>query len=191
MADEPATPAAVDTPEAFVADAEALLRRLGATDAGFAAVAERLRRLAAEPSLMDRPDLAGLHGSAVASILCEGSDGTALMLACFPHEEPTPVHNHNSWGVVCVVRGTDRYLRWQREDDGADPAHARLRLAEERTLRPGDVLWFGEPPHDIHSQQGIGEPAWELVYFGSNPNTRPRAYFDPEAETVTYADAAG
>jgi hypothetical protein len=191
MAEEPAAPAAPDTPEAFVADAETLLRRLGATDAGFAAVAERLRRLAAEPSLMDRAGLAGLHGSAGATILHEGAGGTALMLACFPHEQPTPVHNHNSWGVVCVVRGTDRYLRWEREDDGADPARARLRLADERTLRAGDVLWFQEPPHDIHSQQGIDQPAWELVYFGCNPNTRPRAYFDPEAGTVSYADAAG
>ncbi len=113
------------------------------------------------------------------------------MLACFPAKEPTPVHNHNSWGVVCVVRGTDRYLRWMREDDGADAARARLRLADERILRAGEVIWFHGPPHDIHSQQGIDAPAWELVYFGSNPNSRPRAYFDPDAGTVTYADAAG
>jgi hypothetical protein len=191
MADAQAAPAASDTPEAFVADAEALLLRLGATEAGFAAVAERLRRLAAEPSILDRTDLAGLHGAASATILCEGAGGSALMLACFPAEEPTPVHNHNSWGVVCVVRGTDRYLRWMREDDGADAARARLRLADERILRAGEVIWFHEPPHDIHSQQGIDAPAWELVYFGSNPNSRPRAYFDPDAGTVTYADAAG
>jgi predicted metal-dependent enzyme (double-stranded beta helix superfamily) len=191
MAEQPAVPPAPDTPEAFVTDAEALLRRLGANEACFAQLAARLRRLAAEPSLMDRADLAELHGSAGATILCEGSDGTALMLARFPHEQPTPVHNHNSWGVLCVVRGSDRYLRWERTDEGADPARARLRLAEERTLRAGDVLWFKEPPHDIHSQQGIDAPAWELVYFGRNPNTRPRAYFDPEAGTVTYADAAG
>ncbi len=180
-----------DTPGRFVVDAERLLARLGATEAGFAAVAERLRRLAADPSILDRAELGTLHGAAGATILCEGDGGSALMLACFPPEAPTPVHNHNSWGIVCVVSGTDRYLRWEREDDGADPASARLRLADERTLRAGDVLWFGEPPHDIHSQQGIDAPAWELVYFGRNPNAMRRAYFDPEAGTVTYGDAAG
>jgi hypothetical protein len=191
MGGESVAGAVPDTPEAFVADAEVLLRRLGPTEEGFAAVAERLRRLAAEPSLTDDVDLAGLHGSAGFTILCEGGDGTALMLAWFPHEQPTPVHNHNTWGVLCVVRGRDRYLRWVREDDGADPDRARLRLAEERTLRAGDVLWFQEPPHDIHSQQGIDAAAWELVYFGCNPNSRPRAYFDPEAGTVTHATPAG
>ena len=36
----------------------------------------------------------------------------------------------------------------------------------------------------IHSQQGIGEAAWELVYFGRDPNARPRLYFDPVAGRV-------
>ena len=53
------------------------------------------------------------------------------------------------------------------------------------------VLWFHEPPHDIHSQQGVEGPVRELVYFGRNPNTRPRAYFDRPGGTVPYADAAG
>jgi hypothetical protein len=36
----------------------------------------------------------------------------------------------------------------------------------------------------IHSQQGIGEAAWELVYFGRDPNARPRLYFDPASGRV-------
>jgi hypothetical protein len=73
MPDESATPDTPDTPERFVADAELLLlRRLGATDDGFAAVARRLRRLAADPAILDQVELGGLHGSAGATILCEG-----------------------------------------------------------------------------------------------------------------------
>ncbi len=181
------------TPAGFVADATALLAEHGATDAGFAAVGERLRLLARQPGLIPEEHLAGLHGTgASATILHEGTDGTcALMLARFPAEAPTPVHNHNSWGIACVVRGRDRYLRWERLDDGADPARADLRLAEERELGPGDVVAFHGPPHDIHSQQGIGEAAWELVFFGRNPNAQPRAYFDPITGAVAYADATG
>lgn len=110
------------TPAGFVADATALLAEHGATDAGFAAVGERLRLLARQPGLIPEEHLAGLHGTgASATILHEGTDGTcALMLARFPAEAPTPVHNHNSWGIACVVRGRDRYLRWERLDDGAD-----------------------------------------------------------------------
>ena len=181
------------TPADFVADATGLLAEHGATDAGFAAVSDRLRRLARQPGLIDDDRLAALHGSgASATILHEGADGTcALMLARFPAEAPTPVHNHNSWGIACVVRGRDRYLRWERMDDGSDADRADLRLAEERILEPGDTVAFHGPPHDIQSQQGIDEAAWEVVFFGKNPNAQPRAYFDPETGAVSYAAATG
>lgn len=181
------------TPQAFVAEATALLEEHGTTDEGFRAVAERMRVLAGQPGLVSEEQLTGLHGSgATAAILEEGADGScALMLARFPAEAPTPVHNHNSWGIACVVRGRDRYLRWERRDDGSDPARADLTLAEERELGPGETVWFHGPPHDIHSQQGIGEAAWELVLFGTNPNLRPRSYFDPERGTVSQGDATG
>ncbi|MFT4039362.1 MAG: hypothetical protein QM692_14335 [Thermomicrobiales bacterium] len=179
------------TPQQFVADASATLKRLGASDEGFKEVSGHLQRLARQPGIVSEEHLQGLHGSgSTATILTEGDDGScALMLARFPAEAPTPVHNHNSWGIACVVQGRDRYLRWERLDDGHDPDHADLRLVEETELEAGDVVWFHGPPHDIHSQQGIGDAAWELVFFGKNPNTNPRAYFDPEHGGVTYDSA--
>ena len=180
-----------DSPAAFVADAVELLAKHGTTDEGFGAVGARLQRLARQPGIVADEHLVALHGSeAAATVLHEGADGTyALLLGRFPAEAPTPVHNHNTWGIACVVQGRDRYLRWERRDDGTDPTRADLELAEERELGPGDVVWFHGPPHDIHSQQGIGGAAWELVFFGTNPNNQPRAYFDPARGTVTYARA--
>ena len=119
-------------------------------------------------------------------------DGTlALMLARFPHESETPIHNHNSWGVVCVVAGRDRYVTWQRLDDASRAGHAQVRVASERVLDPGDVVHFADSPEDIHSQQGVGAPVWELVFFGRDPNVKPRLYFDAKAETVRAAPACG
>ena len=126
---------------------------------------------------------------AASTILAEGRDGSVLMLARFPPDAPTPVHNHNSWGVVCVIEGRDRYVAWRRLDDGSDPRHAEIEVVEERELDPGDVVWFDPPPQDVHSQQGIGGDVWELVCFGRNPNREPRAYFDPASGAVTYASA--
>lgn len=91
------------------------------------------------------------------------------MLARFPSDAATPVHNHNSWGVVCVIEGRDRYVAWRRLDDGSDPSRAHVEVAEERELSPGDVVWFEGPPHDIHSQQGIGGDVWELRVLRPQP----------------------
>lgn len=174
--------------QAFVEAAEALVARDRFGSAA-ALICERLRELGQDPDILEA-ELATLHGSgAAATAIGRGRAGSVLMLARFLPDAETPVHNHNTWGVVCVVRGRDRYRRWERLDDGSDPHHARLQLAEERELAAGEVITFGAPPHDIHSQQGIGEAAWELVYFGNDPNAQPRSYFDTAAGTVRQASA--
>jgi predicted metal-dependent enzyme (double-stranded beta helix superfamily) len=141
--------------------------------------------LAADRTLLDESRLAALHqSSAQATILGHGPKGSTLMLGRFSPQAPTPVHNHNSWGVLCVIRGRDRHILWARQDDGSQPGRAQLRLIETRELGPGDVAWFPEVPGDIHSQQGLGEAAWELVYFGRDPMALPRLYFDPDSGRV-------
>jgi hypothetical protein len=52
------------------------------------------------------------------------------------------------------------------------------------------VVHFADTPGDIHSQQGHGgEPVWELVFFGRDPNVKPRLYFDPERKTMREGQA--
>jgi predicted metal-dependent enzyme (double-stranded beta helix superfamily) len=158
--------------EVMTAAMEALARE-GQTPRGFAAVGELLRELSKEPSLLSHQRMRELHGSAAsAATIARGDGGEILMLARFPHEAPTPIHNHNSWGVICIVRGRDRHTAWTRDGDGS------VVRGEDRVLDEGDVFWFGPPPDDIHSQQGIGDAAWELVFFGHDPDASPRTYYD-------------
>ena len=153
--------------------------------ATFARIGDLLRILAADRDVIDQTGLEALHqSSAQATILGHGAKGSTLMVGRFSAEAATPVHNHNSWGVVCVVRGRDRHILWTRQDDGSRPGEAQLRIIETRELNPGDVAWFPDVPGDIHSQQGIGEAAWELVYFGRDPMALPRLYFDPDRGRV-------
>jgi predicted metal-dependent enzyme (double-stranded beta helix superfamily) len=91
------------------------------------------------------------------------------------------VHDHNSWGIACVIQGTDRYRHWHHDDEG------RLKILYEKELGPGSFVTWLDPPHDIHSQQGIGEPAMELVLFGKNTMTIPRNYYDPMTGKVRTA----
>lgn len=183
---------------AFVADAKRIAPADGADPgpAGREAIGALLRRLAHDPLILERTGQTtarqGTHGLDIrGGEIHKEPDGTlALMLARFPHESETPIHNHNSWGVVCVVAGSDRYLAWRRTDDGSRPGHAEVALVSEQVLHPGDVVHFADMPEDIHSQQGAGgAPVWELVFFGRDPNAVPRLYFDPQARTVTSAQA--
>ena len=183
---------------AFIGEAKRIVPPGGGDPgpAGRAALGDALRRLASDPEILARTGAGetprqGTHDMDIrGGEIHKEPDGTlALMLARFPHEAETPVHNHNSWGVLCVVAGRDRYVHWRRLDDGARPGYAEVEVEYERTMAPGDVAHFADTPGDIHSQQGLGAPVWELVFFGRDPNREPRLYFNPEQRTVRAAEA--
>jgi 3-mercaptopropionate dioxygenase len=172
------------TVDAFMARARGIVAR--PVDA---AVRDEIGRLLQELArsgtiALDRVG-SGLHGSAAGQAILASDEGAlTLMLVRFPEESATPVHDHRSWGVACVVAGVDHYMRWRREDDGATDGRASVVVDRDFEMRPGDVTHWGDPPDDIHSQQGVGGPAFELVCFGRNPMRTLRSYFDPKRGTV-------
>jgi predicted metal-dependent enzyme (double-stranded beta helix superfamily) len=181
----------VYTTAAFHAEAQEIMARLGESSEARAAIRERLQRLVLQPDILPEVELGTLHDTgSTATILHEGPDGRgALMLLLLPAEAAAPIHNHNTWGMACVVKGRNRYWRWDRLDDLSDPNQAEITLVEVFDHGPGEIAEWGDPPHDLHAQQGIDEAAYEFVFFGRNPNLQPRAYFDPETGAVTYANA--
>src|SRR5438132_5167867 len=136
--------------EPFFDTAERLVADQGANPTAFAFIGDLLRIVAADATLIDESKLDALHqSSAHATILGHVPAGSTLMLGRFTPEAPTPVHNHNSWGVLCVVRGRDRHILWRRQDDGSRMGRAQLEIIETRELAPGDVAWFPDVPGDI------------------------------------------
>jgi len=154
----------------------------GVTEERLQGVGRALAEATREGGFIDERDMRTLHGGdASFTILQTDPDGLTLMLARFPETAETPVHDHSSWGVACVVRGRDRYRHWHHDDEG------RLKVLYEKVLEPGQFVVWLDPPHDIHSQQGVGGTALELVLFGKNVTAIPRHYFDPETGKVRTA----
>ena len=162
-------------------DARALLAD-GITAEALELVGRLLGTAGGQPGFLTAGEMRNMHGGdSQFTVLQSDPDGLTLVLGLFSAREETPVHDHGSWGVACVVRGIDRYRHW--ELDGARP----LRLLYERELTPGSFVTWLDPPLDIHSQQGVGEPALELILFGKNVMTLPRHYYDAKTGGVRTA----
>lgn len=169
----------------MVADFMAKARKLladGVTDQSLQAVGRLLVESSREPGFVTAGEMQSLHGSESSFTLLQSDpDGLTLMLSRFSPEAPTPVHDHKSWGVACVIQGRDRYRHWELGPDG------RVRVLYEKELEEGSfATWLG-PPNDIHSQQGVEDDAVELVLFGKNVTAIPRNYYDPETGKVRTA----
>jgi len=161
----------------FMAQAREMLTG-GADETRREAVARLLAESSREPRFVPDAEMRSLHGSdSTFTILQTDPDGLTLMLALFSPLAATPVHDHGSWGIACVIKGRDRYRHYEMVD-------GRVSLLYERELSPGDFVTWPDPPGDIHSQQGLGEPGWELVLFGKDVTKIPRRYHDLETGEV-------
>ena len=154
----------------------------GITVQSLGAVGSLLAGAARRPGFVPDNGMRALHGGdSMFTVLQSDPDGLTLMLARFSPKEETPVHDHNSWGIACVVEGADRYRHWELGAGGD------LRVLYEKELGPGEFVTWLDPPSDIHSQQGIGSACLELVLFGKNVMTIPRRYYNPATGEVRTA----
>jgi predicted metal-dependent enzyme (double-stranded beta helix superfamily) len=156
----------------MVADFMERARELLAQGASVDAVGRLLADESRKPGFIPDARLQSLHGSESSfAILQTDPDGLTLMLSRFSPDAPTPIHDHKSWGVACVVKGRDLYRHYRVED-------GKAALLYEKDLEPGAFVTWQDPPHDVHSQQGVGGDAIELVLFGKDVTQIPRQYYD-------------
>jgi hypothetical protein len=103
----------------------------------------------------------------------------ALAVRWLPAHEPTTIHNHGSWGAAVVVDGADRYERFTVADGGAA-------LDATFWLEAGDLVWWLDPPADLHRQVALDSGALELVLLAE---PRPRNLSQDFTEIDVLGDA--
>ncbi|KTD20281.1 putative Cupin region protein [Legionella lansingensis] len=100
-----------------------------------------------------------------------------------PGREIIP-HDHQTWGVVGSVNGTEKNYFWTRLDDGSKSGYADIRREKAAIIRQaGEVICF--MPNDIHSVINEStDVAISLHVYGKNLNYTGRSQFDPIKKTV-------
>ena len=183
----------VDTP-AVRALIDEVHRRASVADAG-----ERIEQLkpafgellAADGWLPDeyaRGDAASRMGDGIGQYaLYRAEDGSLCLFALVvPPGAATPVHDHLAWGLVGIYKGEQHETVYRRLDDGRDESRARLEVAKEQTLSPGEFYPLIPPVDDIHYVRTTSaEPSISIHLLANDTACVWRHKFDPAAGTVT------
>lgn len=90
--------------------------------------------------------------------------------------QSTPIHDHNTWGVIGVVCGREREVRYRRSETD------ELIELETRFNHPGDTAVV-IPPRDVHRIEGAcpeGRPTVSIHVYGGNVDRVTRAIFEKD-----------
>ncbi len=178
--------------DSTLAVADRAIHRYGVTDSAMIEIQAALARLALQPSLKDQARLQQIHGSSssnAALLASRGDDNLSLFLSRFQAGHATPVHDHQTWGVLHVLEGRDHYIHWSVDYQDGSRSKALTRMATGMVLGPGSSVYWLPPPHDLHSQVAMEDTVWELLLAGRNflsPSVLGhRHYFDTKSGDVT------
>ena len=117
------------------------------------------------------------------SVLNEEPDHTIFIetVAWLPGRGVAP-HDHQTWGVVVGIVGSEINVNWQRIDDGTKEDFAELEILEEREIRTGDIVYL--LPDDIHSVRNESNTtSLSLHIYGQALSSIKRYEFDPINKT--------
>ncbi len=96
----------------------------------------------------------------------------------------TPVHGHETWGVVGIYSGAEREVRYLKPEAGAVGA---LVPAPEQVWTRGQVTVCCTTDDDVHAVVAEGdEPTVGIHVYGGNIGTISRPAYDPDTGVATW-----
>ena len=126
----------------------------------------------------------GMGGGIGMWLLYRAADGDlAFSSLVVPAGSETPVHDHLTWGLVGIYRGTQEETVYRVAGSLADGS-APLALSEVLHLTPGDHYRL-TPDNDIHKVRTTSaETSVSLHLLGNDNGCTWRHQYNPEANSV-------
>ncbi|TNC27823.1 cysteine dioxygenase family protein [Amycolatopsis alkalitolerans] len=166
-----------DDLDAFIADVGTVVSAGGSEEDVTEQVAARLRRLLAV-GLQLPGSITAPRAERYVMRPLHVDPGGAFSIACAVWDvgQSTPVHGHETWGVVGIHSGVERevgYVKPVREDEP-------LAVRTEADWGPGEVTVCCTTEDDVHQVAcGSDIPCVGIHVYGADIGTLPRRSYEP------------
>ncbi len=171
----------MDRLQQFVKEVAALVDAGGGEAPIVEGVREAMQRLVAEDDWLPA-EFTRAHPQYYQQYLLHADARDRFSVVSFvwgPGQE-TPVHDHTVWGVIGMLRGGERCMRYVAEGGGV------LAAGAEALLQPGDVDVVSPTVGDVHRVANAYDDRVSISIhaYGANIGKVRRHVFDPETGAV-------
>jgi predicted metal-dependent enzyme (double-stranded beta helix superfamily) len=121
------------------------------------------------------------HGYAANLLWCDPFERFSIVSLVWAPGAETPVHDHQVWGLVGILRGAETSQRFV-----LDPASGALARGSRATLGPGELEVL-LPANDIHQVANArsDDNSISIHVYGGNIGVMRRRRFDPATGAVS------
>lgn len=122
------------------------------------------------------------HGYAANLLWCDPFERFSVVSLVWAPGAETPVHDHQVWGLVGILRGSETSQRFV-----LDPASGAIAQGSRATLGPGEVEVLSPAEGDIHQvANALGDGnSISIHVYGGNIGAMRRRRFDPASGAVS------
>lgn len=112
-------------------------------------------------------------------------DSWSLASVVWNAGQRTPVHGHETWGVVGVYSGAEREIRYVKPDPSA--AGGALTPAGEHVWERGQVTVCCTTDDDVHAVEAVSDETTVGIHvYGGNIGTINRPAYDPDTGAIRW-----
>ena len=110
-------------------------------------------------------------------LYCDPQERFSIVSFVWGPGQATPIHNHETWGVIGILKGAEISQRFRLSDDGA-----LVLDGPPQTLLHGDIETLSPNTGDIHQvSNGLETQASVAIHvYGADIGSLPRFTFAPD-----------
>jgi 3-mercaptopropionate dioxygenase len=93
--------------------------------------------------------------------------------------QTTPIHDHLTWALIGVYRGSEREALYRSLDDGSNPKFARVEKVSERINEPGHVTVLAHTGIHKVDNPSVDLPTHSVHVYGRDIGNLERHSYNP------------
>ncbi|MFP3887952.1 cysteine dioxygenase family protein [Priestia filamentosa] len=169
------TPARHPELYSFIQDVDQIVQEGGGEENLISKVAERMQQLLNLGNILPDQYLQPQSKSALYPLHIAQDESFSIAITVFNVGQPSPTHDHGTWGVIGVVQGVEHEIKYARPSRENEP----LTILKDRYIREGEVGICCSSEQDLHRVECASSiPCVGIHVYGRNIGKIERHIYD-------------
>ncbi|MCM3538719.1 hypothetical protein [Priestia endophytica] len=160
----------------FIQDVDQIVHEGGSEENLISKVAERMQQLLNLGDILPDQYLQPQSKSALYPLHIAQDESFSIAVTVFNVGQPSPTHDHGTWGVIGVVQGVEHEIKYAHPSSKNEP----LIVLKDRYIREGEVGICCSSEQDLHRVECASSiPCVGIHVYGRNIGKIERHIYDP------------